>query len=129
MYLDTDIILGLIKDEDWLKQYVAPARFKLAKTSTITIIEARLVLGREYSRKEAIDALGKIKKLKIKIMPLDITVIEKSQELLAAYPTLGIFDSIHAATAMNLNEQIISTDTIFTRIDGLRKIDPRDLAD
>ncbi|MBS3081075.1 hypothetical protein J4221_06395 [Candidatus Pacearchaeota archaeon] len=61
MYLDTDIVLALIKEDDWLKDYVKLSEFKPAKTSAITIIEVRLVLLREYSRKKALESLSKIK--------------------------------------------------------------------
>lgn len=127
MYLDTDIILALIKEDDWLKKYVNISKLKSAKTSVITIIEARIVLEREYSRNEAIKVLSKLKKFNMQILPIDDKIIEKSQELLEKYPRLNIFDSIHVACAIINNEIIISTDTIFSSINELKSKDPRKL--
>lgn len=125
MYLDTDIILALIKEEDWLKEKVKKIQVQNAKTSALTIIEARLVLEREYSRIESTNALDKIKKQAIEITIVDKKVIEKSQELMQQYPNIGIFDSIHAATALILNEKMVSTDHIFHQIVELSVKDPR----
>ncbi|MEK6830488.1 MAG: hypothetical protein AABX77_00475, partial [Nanoarchaeota archaeon] len=68
--LDIDIILALVKEEDWLKEYINIYNFINPKTSSLTIIEARIVLQRKYSRKMAIKLLKEINKLKIKIIPV-----------------------------------------------------------
>ena len=125
MYLDTDIILALIKKEDWLKKYVKISSLKPAKTSALTIIEARIVLEREYGKKESITALSKINHFKIQIIPLGEKTLEKSNELMEKYPKLGIFDSIHAACSMLANETLLSTDSVFLTINELRIKDPR----
>jgi len=74
MYLDTDVVLALIKEEDWLKDYVKLSELRPAKTSAITIIEVRLVILREYSRKKALESLSEIKKLKVEIIPTDMFI-------------------------------------------------------
>lgn len=125
MYLDTDIILALIKKEDWLKKYVSGLDLKEAKTSTFTIIEARIVLEREYSREEANSALKKIKDFKIEIVSVDEKTLLKSQELIEKYHTLGIFDSIHVASAIVNKEKLVSTDNIFSEISEIIQINPR----
>jgi len=126
MYLDTDIILALIKKEDWLKEHVRLSHFMPAKTSVIAVIEARIVLLREYSREKALETLSKIKKLKIEIVPLNVKILEQSQILLEKYSRLGIFDSIHIATAIVYGEKLVSTDKVFYEIEELENIDPRD---
>ena len=126
MYLDTDIILALIKEEDWLKKYVHFSQLQCPQTSVFTIVEARIVLLREYSRKEALSVLPQIKKLNVQLLPLEQQIIEKSQELLATYPQLNIFDAVHAASAMIHNEIIVSTDSVYQKIVGLKRKDPRD---
>ena len=125
MYLDTDIILALIKEEDWLKQIVSRLNLKGAKTSTFTVIESRIVLEREYSRNDANEALKKINNLKIEILSVDRKIIEKSQELIDKYNRLGIFDSIHVACAVVYNESLISTDNAFDEIKEIKLINPR----
>jgi len=125
MYLDTDVILGLVKGEDWLKKHIDISKLRPAKTSSITIIEARIVLEREYSREEAIELLEKVKSLKVEIIAVDKEVIEKSQMLLKKYERLNNFDAIHAACAIVNNETLISTDTVYPRIEELDSKDPR----
>lgn len=125
MYLDTDIILALIKKEDWLKKYVKISELKQAKTSALTIIEARIVLQREYSREEALKVLSKIKNFNIEIIPINKEIIEKSQELIEKYEKLNSFDSIHAACTIINQEILISTDSIFTTIEEVEHKDPR----
>ena len=82
-------------------------------------------MDREYARINAIEALDKIKKLKIEIIPLDENIINKSQELIEKYLKLGTFDSIHAATAIVKNEELISTDTFFEQMSEVKNKDPR----
>jgi predicted nucleic acid-binding protein len=125
MYLDTDIVLALVKKDDWLKNYVNLSQLRPACTSVFTVVEARIVLEREYGRREALQVLPTVKKLGITIMSLDSDVIEKSQELLQRYPQLNIFDSIHAAYALVRNEILVSTDHIFSQIAGVQWKDPR----
>ena len=127
MYLDTDVILALIKEEDWLKELINFKKIKNPQTSTLTLIEVRLVLTREISRKDALDSLSKIKNLGVKIIPLDIKIVEESNNLMKKYDSLGIFDSIHAACTILKNEVIISTDTVYKEISELSSQDPRSL--
>jgi len=44
---------------------------------------------------------------------------------LEKHSNLGIFDSIHAATAIKINEKLVSTDSIYNDIDEVENIDPR----
>ncbi len=128
MYLDTDIILALIKDEDWLKKYVNIKKISSPKTSALNVIEARLVLLREYSRKEAINALKKINGHKIKIVEINENIINKSQELIEKYSELNMFDAVHVASVLINNEELLSTDSIFDKIKEVNKIDPRNMS-
>ena len=127
MYLDTDIILALIKDSDWLKPHVDIKKIKNPETSVFTIIEAEIVLLREYGREHVFPVLENVKKHKIKIIPFDEVVLVKSIEMLKKYSRLNIFDSVHAAYSIVKRDKIISTDTIFDEIEEIEKIDPRDM--
>jgi len=40
---------------------------------------------------------------------------------------LSFFDSLHAASAMSLDSAIVSFDDVYDRVEGLRRIDPREL--
>ncbi len=125
MYLDTDIILALIKKDDWLKKYIKLSFIEKPKTSVLTIIESRIVLEREYSKEESLRVLARINELKIQIIPLGEKTIAKSIELTKKYPKLGIFDSIHAACSIIVKDKIISTDSIYSEINEVNHIDPR----
>ena len=125
MYLDTDIILAVAKEKDWLKQSIKPSSIQNQKTSTFTVIEARLVLQREYSRDSMFLLEKVIKKYKIKILSVDDRVIEKSEILLKKYEQLGIFDSVHIACALVHKESIMSTDRFFDKVIEIKRIDPR----
>lgn len=128
MYLDTDIILALVKKEDWLKKYVDFKKIKDPKTSVFTIIESELVLEREYSRDSSLLVLDKIKSsMKITLLPLTELLLKKSNELLGKYPSLNIFDSVHAAFSIIHKEKLLSTDTIFNEVEEVENIDPRNL--
>ena len=77
VYLDTDCILALVKESDWLKKPVQ-RRLKSEKklsTSVLSIVECRLVLLRESIPKEAFSVEKEIKKWKIKLIPLDEKIL------------------------------------------------------
>ena len=61
MYLDTDIILAIVKPSDWLKDVVERKIKVLSdmKTSVFTLVEAEIVLNREASRE--VSVLDKVK--------------------------------------------------------------------
>ena len=127
MYLDTDIILALIKPKDWLKPHVKVDKIENPKTSTFAIVEAELVLIREYDRKDIFSITDKVEKLGIAILPFEKDVLKKSIDLLEKYPKLNVFDSVHAAFAFMKKEKILSTDLMFDAVEEITRADPRDL--
>jgi len=60
VYLDTDIILAIVKPSDWLKD-VVERKISDPKTSVFTLVEAEIVLNREASRELAVSVLDKVK--------------------------------------------------------------------
>lgn len=125
MYLDTDIILGLLKKSDWLKPHINIKKIKNPKTSALVLIEAELVLAREYSRKQSLSVYEKVKDLDIQILPVGENIIKKSTKLMEEYPKLNIFDSVHAAFSVIKKETILSTDNVFENIENVKTMDPR----
>jgi len=129
MYLDTDIVLSQIKRRDWLKDIVKRKLSEIDEpfcTSAITVVECQIVLMREEGREEAIEAMGKIESLGLRILPLTKDVLAKSTELLAKYSKLNIFDSIHLAHAILEGKRILSTDRLFDEIKEVERVDPLD---
>ena len=126
MYLDTDIILALVKKNDWLKPYVNFNKIPSPLISTVTLIELELVINRELGKEEIPGFFKKIKELKVKISPVDENVVQKSAELIGKYD-MTIFDSIHAAFCIINNERILSSDTIFDHVKEISRIDPKEL--
>jgi hypothetical protein len=118
MYLDTDCILALIKESDWLKE---PVQKRLLKekglcTSVLSVIECKLIFAREEKLETSLLVEDKITKEHIKLLPLDEKVLTLSNDLQKRYPILGIFDSIHIGTAIINKERILSSDHLFPQI-------------
>ena len=127
MYLDTDVILSLLKERDWLKESVEKKLREVnekLKTSAITIVECQIVLIREESRSSATDVLDRIRELRVEVLPLTEEVLQLSKELLEKYPKLNIFDSLHIAHVLHEGEKIMSTDSLFDEIEGVARMDP-----
>jgi predicted nucleic acid-binding protein len=127
VYLDTDCILALVKEKDWLKKSVEKRIKKEKKlyTSVLSVVESRLVLTREENIDLALSVEDKLKNLKINLLPLDERILKESNKIMGQFDFLGIFDSIHIATAKIHSEKILSTDHIFEMIPGLSVEDPR----
>lgn len=128
VYLDTDCIIALVKENDWLKTAVKNRLKKEKKlcTSVITVIECRLVLTRENTIEEALSVEKIISRYKIKLLPLNEKILAKSKHLIKKFEFLGTFDSLHAATALLYKEKILSTDHVFLLISKLDVEDPRE---
>lgn len=127
MYIDTDCILALVKESDWLKDCVRK-RIKDDEnlcTSVQTVVECRLVLLRESSFNEVLRIEGTLEDWGIKLISLDETILDLSKDLMIEYKFLGTFDALHVATALHLGETILSTDHVFPMIEGLHVEDPR----
>jgi PIN domain nuclease of toxin-antitoxin system len=127
VYLDTDCILALVKDKDWLKKPVEKRIKKEKKlcTSVLSVVESRLILIREENIDSALSVEEKIKNMNIKLLPLDEEVLKESNHLMGQFDFLGTFDALHIATAKLHKEKILSTDHIFELIPGLPVEDPR----
>jgi predicted nucleic acid-binding protein len=62
--------------------------------------------------------------------PFDQDVMERMFTLVASHPRIGGRDAVHAATALRHGiPAIISPDTAYDGIPGLRRVDPRDIED
>lgn len=125
MYLDVDVLLALIKERDFHKDYALKV-YSLQEekyTSVISLVELEIVIKREMSDILSMEVSKIIAKLfpEVKIVACDKKIFEKSLELRKEL-RLGIFDSLHAATALQGDKRIASTDAVYKRIKELKII-------
>lgn len=122
MYLDVDVMLALVKEKDFHKEYAKKICFiKEDKyTSVITLLELEIVIKREISDLLSMELMDIIFKIlpEIKIVNCDKEIFENSLLLRKKFG-MGIFDSIHASTALKFDKRIASTDNIYKKIKGL----------
>lgn len=127
MYLDTDVLLALLKPEDWLQEAVRAATFEAPKTSVVTAVEIQLVMFETWSRSDLAGVNSAIEDEDIEVLALAPDTFEAGANLLPSYPALNVFDAVHLGHAMTLDEPIVSTDTLYPKIDEVDHVDPRDL--
>ena len=127
MYLDTDIILGQLKVDDWLAPTLDNIDFRHPKTSVVTVIEIQLVMFDSWSRSRLAAVSTDIVNLGIAVLPLTKEVLQSSADNLQAYPRLNVFDSLHIGHAEVLAEPIISTDSLYPDIESVTHHDPRSI--
>ncbi|MBI4043511.1 MAG: PIN domain-containing protein [Candidatus Diapherotrites archaeon] len=127
MYVDSDVLFALLKPND--RHYSFAAYVCALKDrfycSAAALMEVEIVVKREisdYASQHVLEAL-KQKMPSLNIVSLDQKTFLKSQELRQQLG-LGIFDSIHAATALAKDKRMASTDHIFDHVRGLECIRP-----
>ena len=137
MILDTDILYAYVKEEDWLK----PTALKVIQR----VVEGEL--GTVYASREALHELYYVSMAEgvslddyivraASITSIDHLVFHPTTSevdllaltLMKQYRVSSIFDAYHAATALNQDPDrtIVSTDSVFDKIPGLTRVDPRD---
>lgn len=127
MYLDTDVLLALLKADDWLQDAVASATFESPKTSVITAIEIQLVMFDTWSRADLAAVVDDVRDEGVEVLSLTPEAFQAGADLLTSYPDLNVFDAVHVGQAITLGEPIVSTDTLYPRIDEIEQLDPRSL--
>ncbi|MBI4450808.1 PIN domain-containing protein [Candidatus Woesearchaeota archaeon] len=125
MYLDTDVLLALLKDRDWLKPHISQKLLHGASTSVLNILEAEIVMQREGERDTVLAVGPAVRRHHIAVLPVDDATMILSEELLAAHETLSLFDSVHAALCLRRKLTMYSTDHIYDAL-GVPRVDPRD---
>lgn len=125
MYVDTDILYALLKPNDRHLEFAKKilASNEAPCTSAITLVELEIVVKRELSdflSQNILDAVLEVAP-SLKILELNQKILKKSLELRQKFG-IGVYDSIHAATAIAKGKKIASTDHIFDRIKELKRI-------
>ena len=127
VYLDTDVILALLKVDDWLASQVDPATLAEPKTSVATAIEVQYVMEDEWNRDRLSTVHDAIVDEGVDLVPLTTDMMDEAGSLRRSYGRINVFDGVHLGAAKAHNEPIVSTDTLYPEIDGVNHIDPRDL--
>ena len=124
LYLDADIFLALIKDQDRFKES-AQHFFEISKhhimiTSSSSCLEVWFYLHKNNHANLALDAVRAIKSL-VQVIDWRLEQLEEALFLAQNYK-LTPADALHAVIASHF-DGIVSTDKSFDRIKGLKRID------
>jgi predicted nucleic acid-binding protein len=136
--IETDMLYAYVKKEDWLKTAANKLISRIIKGEFGTVYASRETLHEIYyvSKTEGVStdeliargaALTAIDNLTFLDTTYEIDLL--SLVLIRQYGFTSIFDAYYAATALNQVEDhiIISTDTVFDCIPGIKRMDPREI--
>jgi predicted nucleic acid-binding protein len=136
--IETDMLYAYIKKQDWLKFAANNLISRIIKGEFGAVYASRESLHEIYyvSKEEGITtdeliargaALTAIENLIFLDTTFEIDLLALA--LVRQYGLTSIFDAYYAATALNQVEDhtIISTDTAFDCIPGIKRVDPREI--
>ena len=135
MLLDSDIFIAILKEEDRLKQpslkilkAIERRKLKNAYASVASIQEIIFwLLNRGFKDKILLTVSGVFKIKNLEWIPLDKEVFLTASALIEEYE-LGAFDAYIAATALLKDRVILSSDHIYDKIKGIRRMSPEEVA-
>ena len=139
MLIGSDILMAHVKESDWLKPF-AEKILRAAESGKIKLYASNESLHELYyvSVKLGVGLESLLSKLasltqieNIEWLPSTMEVSLTAITLMLEYDISSIFDAYYAATALLLDpdKTIISTDPVYDKLPGIRRIDPRDLAE
>lgn len=138
MLIESDLIIAYMKKEDWLKEH-AEKIFRAMEENGLVGVKASSEVFHElyyvfsdYASLSII--LGNSAKLatmkNLSFVDLTKEVYLSALSLMETYGISSIFDAIYAATALTdtvPDHTLLSTDLVYDRIRGIKRIDPRTL--
>lgn len=127
MYLDTDVVLAVLKADDWLSSSVDIEAIDDPKTSVSTCIEVQYAMEDEWDRERLTTVNEALAEEGIDLVPLEEAHIAAGGKLQRRYDRLNLFDAVHLGTADVLDEILVSTDTLYPSIEEIETVDPREL--
>ena len=134
--IETDMLYAYIKKEDWLKPVANKLLSKIIKGELNTVYASRETLHEIYyvSKQEGVSTDELIARVAALTAIDNLTFLDTTFEidllalaLIRQYGFTSLFDAYYAATALNQvdDHTIISTDTVFDCIPGIKRMDPR----
>ena len=135
MLLDSDVFIAIIKEEDRLKQpslkilkAVEKRKLKNAYASVASIQEIIFWLLNRNLRDKILLTVSRIFELKnLEWIPLTKEIFLTASALIEEYK-LGAFDAYMAATALSKDRIIVSSDHIYDKIKGIKRISLEEIA-
>jgi predicted nucleic acid-binding protein len=134
--IETDMLYAYVKKEDWLKPAANNLLSKIIKGEFSTVYASRETLHEIYyvSKQEGVSTDELIARVAALTAIDNLTFLDTTFEidlltlaLIRQYGFTSLFDAYYAATALNQvdDHTIISTDTVFDSIPGIKRVDPR----
>lgn len=138
MMIETDVLYAYVKKDDWLKPAANHIISKIVKRELGMVYASRESLHEIYyvSKEEGVSMEELIARTAALTAIENLTFLETTYEIdllaltiIRQYGINSIFDAYYAATALNQipDHTILSTDTVFDAIPGIKRIDPREL--
>ena len=135
--IETDMLFAYVKKEDWLKPTANKLMSRIISGEFGIVYASRESLHEIYyvSKAEGVSTDELIARTAALTAIDNLTFLDTTYEidllalaLIRQYGFTSIFDAYYAATALNQIEDhtIISTDTIFDCIPGIKRIDPKE---
>ena len=131
--IESDLLLAYIKKSDWLKpaaekilSSVASGDIPDVYASTATLQEIIFWFFNRNMHRELVQATNAIIHIRnMRWVDLSPEICLTASMLIKEYE-INPFDAYHAATAVSEDKTILSTEHVYDRIKGIRRIDPRD---
>jgi hypothetical protein len=127
VYLDTDVVLAVLKADDWLSSSVDIRTLNDPKTSVSTCIEVQYAMEDEWDRERVTTVYKALTQAGIGLVPLEAEHIAAGGTLQRRYDRLNLFDAVHLGNADVIGETLVSTDTLYPSIEEVETVDPREL--
>lgn len=138
--LESDILYAHVKSKDWLKEVAEKIISKVEEGKFGKVYTSREILHELYyvSTAEGISIDEYISRVANLTSINNLIFLETNYEidllaltLISQYKLTSIFDAYYAATCLNQVEDhtIISADSVYDKIPGIKRMDPKDLLD
>jgi len=133
--IESDLLLAYIKKSDWLKPTAEKILNRVASgdipdtyVSTATLQEIIFWFFNRNMHRELVQATNAITHIRnMRWIDLSPEICLTASMLIKEYE-INPFDAYHAATAVSEDKTILSTEHVYDRIKGIRRIDPETYA-
>lgn len=138
MMIEADILYAHVKRDDWLKAAAEKLLRRMVRGDFGVVLTSREVLHELYyvSMEEGVTLEMYISRLAALTALPNLKYLDTTSEIDILAATLmkqfkldSIFDAYYAATALNAvpDRTIASTDDVFDKVTGIKRVDPRTL--